>query len=231
MMTLREKYIQKCFDDCDAPYNLNTEKAVRIAVRECFHNVLTRFNWKRADEKDLIKYCNGVNDYVEINIKLWNVIYDLAMQELKYFTDLDVSRLECTPVMTMLVEEHVIYNFRFTDALNNDDTVCLYADGPVPHKAKESDNDRAPENPGSNYHREVVIHNLIDNPDDIPTRLVDGIDKSDEVLIEVINKKTNRISHILSFYDFKWKQWSFVYNPEYEVLWWMNVPNGFDLLK
>lgn len=244
MMTLREKYIQKQFDDYEVPYNLNTEKAVRIAVRECFHNVLTKFNWKRADEKDLIKYCNnGIkNDYVEINIKLWNVIYDLAMQELKYFTDLDVSRLECTPVMTMLVEEHVIYNFRFTDALNNDDTVCLYADGPETQekdddkvsenltKAEEKDDDKASKNP-TNCHRMVVIHSLIDDPENLPIRLMDGVDRSDEVLIEVINKKSNRISHILSCYDYKCGHWDYVYYPEYEVLWWMNVPKCFELLN
>lgn len=246
MMTLREKYIQKCFDDYEEPYNLNTEKAVRIAVHECFHNVLTKFNWKRADEKDLLKNGCDVNDYVEINMKLWNVIYNLAMQELKYFTDLDISRLEYTPVMTMLVEEKVIYNFKFTDTLNNDDNVCLFADGPVPHptKAEEKDDDKVPENPSkaeekddnkasenpTNCNRMVVIHSLIDDPENLPTRLVDGDDESDEVLIEVINKKTNRISQILSRYNYKLENWDYVY-PDYEVLWWMNVPKCLDLLK
>ena len=238
MMTLREKYIQKCFDEYEVPYNLNTEKTVRIAVRECFHNVLTKFNWKRADEKDLLKNGCDVNDYVEINMKLWNMIYNLAMQELKYFTDLDISRLEYTPVMTMLVEEKVIYNFKFTDTLNNDDNVCLFADGPVTHptKAKEendddrADDDKTSENP-ANCPRMVVIHSLVDDPENLPTRLADGDDESDEVLIEVINKKTNRISQILSRYNYKLEHWDYVYYPDYEVLWWMNVPKCLELLK
>ena len=245
MMTLREKYIQKCFDDCDAPYNLNTEKAVRIAVRECFHNVLTRFNWKRADEKDLLNVGCDELDYVRIDTKLWNVIYNLAMQELKYFTDLDVSRLEYTPVMRMLVEENVIYNF--IDDMGDGYKISLYADGPVTHctKAEEKDDDRVSENPTKSEEKDddkasenpthclrmVVIHSLIDDPEDLPTRLVDGADKSDEVLIEMINKKTNRISQILSRYNYKLKHWDYVYYPDYEVLWWMNVPKCLELIN
>ena len=229
MMTLREKYIQDCVD-CDAPYNLETEKEVRITVYKCFCEILLKFNWERADEKDLMKIGCDVSDYVQIDTKLWNVIYNLAMQELKYFTDLDVSRLEYTPVMKMLVEENVIYEF--VDDMDNGYKICLYADGPAPHpiKAEERYDDKASENP-INCLREAVIHNLIDYPDNLPTRLVDGADASGEVLIEVINKKTNHISHILSRYNYKLKHWDYVYYPDYEVLWWMNIPNGFDLLK
>ena len=244
MMTLREKYIQDRVD-CDAPYNLDTEIEVRITVYNCFYEILTKFNWERADEKDLLNVGCDELDYVRIDTKLWNVIYNLAMQELKYFTDLDVSRLEYTPVMRMLVEENVIYNF--IDDMGDGYKISLYADRPVPHpiKEEEKDDDRVPENltkveekdddkaskNPTNCHRMVVIHSLIDDPDNLPTRLADGDDESDEVLIEVINKKTNCISQILSRYNYKLKHWDYVYYPDYEVLWWMNVPKCLELLS
>lgn len=244
MMTLREKYIQDRVD-CDAPYNLDTEIEVRITVYNCFYEILTKFNWERADEKDLLNVGCDELDYVRIDTKLWNVIYNLAMQELKYFTDLDVSRLEYTPVMRMLVEENVIYNF--IDDMGDGYKISLYADRPVPHpiKAEEKDDDKVPENPTkgeekdddkpsenpTHWLRMVVIHSLINDPEDLPTRLVDGADKSDEVLIEMINKKTNRISKILSRYNYELKHWDYVYYPDYEVLWWMNVPKCLELLN